>query len=284
MQRARAGSPLGACTQPCSPTCWGQAVPTAPTKWAPSSTKQGQEPHSATASIQKRTHLCVRVTASGSFPLSLEPLQPTGARRAPAFCAGREPCVRALDFSRTEVGGGCTSETRGKARAGPSAARTPAPDPGSPRRTPASAAPHASEGPGRPGLPGARAEPAGRPPARTWPQRLGDREHQQEEQQERAAVRLGHHLSSVHRPRGGRAGRAEGSGRAGAGPGEGAAGRGLRGAAGGRALSAAASGSDSGSAQDGGRPARPAPPRPRPRRRQPISAGRRRGMRIPPAQ
>lgn len=187
------------------------------------------------------------------------------------------------------MGGGDTSETRGKARAGPSAARIPAPHPGSP---------HASEGPRRAARASRRPARArrprsarslgrprpGRPPARTWPQRFGDREHQQEEQQERAAVRLGHHLSSVHRPRGGRAGRAEGSGRAGAGPGEGAAGRGLWGAAGGRALSAAASGSDSGSAQDGGRPARLAPPRPCPRRRQPISAGRRWGLRTPPAQ
>lgn len=48
--------------------------------------------------------------------------------------------------------------------------------------------------------------PTAPPPSapRTWPQRLGDSENQQEEQQEDTAVCLGHHLSSVHRPRGSR--------------------------------------------------------------------------------
>lgn len=60
---------------------------------------------------------------------------------------------------------------------------------------------------GRPRPCSPRPRPAGRPapPApRTWSQRLGDGEHEQEEQQEGTAVCLGHHLSSVHRPRGGR--------------------------------------------------------------------------------
>lgn len=101
------------------------------------------------------------------------------------------------------------------------------------------------------------------PPPLTWPQRFGDREHQKEKQQEGAAVCLGHHLSSVHRPRGGRATPRGGR----AGPGRTRTRREKApGGAEGRALSATASGSDSSSAQDGGCPARSAPPRPRPRR------------------
>lgn len=62
----------------------------------------------------------------------------------------------------------------------------------------------------RPAAAGARTSaappPTAPPPSapRTWPQRLGDSENQQEEQQEDTAVCLGHHLSSVHRPRGSR--------------------------------------------------------------------------------
>lgn len=112
------------------------------------------------------------------------------------------------------------------------------------------------------------------PPApRTWPQRLGDGENQQEEQQEGAAVCLGHHLSSVHRPRGSgvtpRGGRTwPGGGReAGLRPGterwraRGPAGPRRRGAAArGRRRLARTPGRSSGTrfrlAQDGGRPAR----------------------------
>lgn len=57
--------------------------------------------------------------------------------------------------------------------------------------------------PGAPPAPPPASRPAAPPPApRTWSQRLGDCEHEQEEQQEGTAVCLGHHLSSVHRPRG----------------------------------------------------------------------------------